>query len=171
VCKKFLTVIFVALLVACSPTREATMSKTVIASDVVESNKESHSELKLERAIEWNSFGRALLSAKELKKPIVLYVYADYCSVCFTMDFKTWQNSHVINTMKDIAIPARLNLENTPEEIVPTVIPATMFFTYDGKKIISVEGFRTAKDMNVLLKVLGQFHSEYMLKEHAKKSN
>ena len=86
-------------------------------------------------------FNQAIQAARLLKKPVILDVYADWCTTCKQIDNELFNNEAVLSTLKNTAL-LRLDLSHQTKNkkaiqkrfsiIGP---PTLIFFSHDGNEI------------------------------------
>ena len=81
--------------------------------------------------------------AKEKNKPLIIYFYSDYCSLCLKLKGTTYKDTDVQNILAESYIAVKLNMSDKSDEEMLEVkkhfkvfgTPAFVFFDDEGKKI------------------------------------
>jgi thiol:disulfide interchange protein DsbD len=113
------------------------------------------SNLKAEHAdLHWkDSPGKALSSAQQSNKPVMLDLYADWCAACKKLDRLTFSDNQVSRTLAKSFVPARVNFTEESEETDSLAekyevlgLPCVLFLTPEGDEIPGsrVTGFMDA---------------------------
>lgn len=98
--------------------------------------KISNSNLNDNSLIHWqSSFEDAILLANKENKPIIIDVWAEWCSACLEMKETTWRNTTLINYLNKNFISVKLDYTDIPENIQLLInkwgingLPAVLYF-------------------------------------------
>lgn len=62
--------------------------------------------------ISWVKLSQAQLVYEELEKPLIIYVYTDWCKICKLQDQSVFSDSLVMNTINQCFIASKINAES-----------------------------------------------------------
>ena len=82
------------------------ISSLFVITSFTSCNKSSGTDLK------WHGFERAVRLAQKENKPIMVDFYADWCSWCYELDARTFNDPEVKEYLKENFILARLNADH-----------------------------------------------------------
>jgi len=132
--------------------------------------------------IDWLSMNKALEIQQKKPKKIMLFVYAEWCKECHKMNETTFVNKDVAKYINKHFYAVHFNGEGTEKvtykgfeytnpNYVPNrqgrnyqhffadalkvkAYPTIVFFDEDGEIISPIEGFKSAKDLEIFLKMI-----------------
>ena len=133
--------------------------------------------------INWIPMNEALAAQQENPKKIIMDVYTTWCGPCKLMDRNTFSNTDVINYINENYYAVKFNAEGTEsitfEDFTYTNpnyqegrkgrntthffadalklrgYPSMVFFESDGSLIQAVPGYKTPKELEIYLKMIG----------------
>ena len=143
--------------------------------------------------IKWENITTVLKkndNAKEsdLKKPVLIFFYTEWCTYCKKMDKEVFADSEIAKYMNDNYINVRVNPEQenskitvmgkdvTPYELMMHTgargFPATLFFDNKLKPITTIPGYVEKKTFILILKYLKEelYNKDISLDEYIKNS-
>jgi thioredoxin-like negative regulator of GroEL len=98
--------------------------------------------LRWERQIE-----EAFRKARASSKPIVVDLWADWCSWCKRLDGTTYKDGHVVERLRGF-VPLKVDIEGSQKEKMlamrygVTSLPTILFLSPSGRQILRVDGFQ-----------------------------
>lgn len=132
--------------------------------------------------IHWMTFTEALAAQKKNPKKIMMDIYTNWCGPCKLMDKKTFTNKDLITYVNTNFYAVKFNGEgsgtikydgqtfknlrydpkkkfgrNSPHQLTDYLqiqgFPSILFFDVDGSLIAPLSGYRTAKQLELFLKL------------------
>ena len=111
-------------------------------------------------AIEWRPYQIGMADARQMKKPIFIDFYTDWCHWCHELDRTTYQDSRVIQQINSKFVSIKIDAES--KEGAPLAgrypirgYPSLWFLKSNGEVITPVNGYMTADQMLPLLAYIG----------------
>ncbi|WGL59223.1 cytochrome c biogenesis protein CcdA [Pigmentibacter sp. JX0631] len=113
-----------------------------------------------------NDYQRAVEIAKTENKPILIDIWADWCTACLEMEETSWQDPKLIEFLHQNFIVVKLDYTNLPDDIQILVnrwqingLPAIAYFKassdFDAKPTILLQGYASAgKLMNTAMNLI-----------------
>jgi thioredoxin-related protein len=137
-----------------------------------ENSKNNGSAGNVNKEIKWEKISEGLKNAKELKKPVLIYFYTDWCIYCKKMDSEVFNDPEISEYMNENYISMRVNpekegelVEIMNEKITPAQLmaytgskgfPATLVLDEEKKPVTTLPGFIEKKTFLPILKFLNE---------------
>jgi len=106
-------------------------------------------------SVAWKKdFRTAVLQARKERKPILIEVTASWCGYCHKMLRETFTDAQVVRDVDGCFVPLIVDADAQPklvEAVGVRGLPATVIVSPDLKIVGKVSGYKTAKQMHVLL--------------------
>ena len=98
----------------------------------------------------YTNYNEALAQAKKQHKPLLMFIYTDYCSWCDKMKKNTLSHQKTIEFINKNYIFLSINKEKDafPKEFIPRYIPTT--YLIDSKtqeEIYALFGYKTSSEL------------------------
>ena len=135
-----------------------------------------------DKEINWMTFKEALAAQKENPKKIMMDVYTNWCGPCKMLDKQTFHNKNLVNYVNQNFYAVKFNGESNEkitykgqefgnphydaakefkrnsshqlaDHLQIRAYPSILFFEEDGGLLAPLPGFRTAKQLEVFLKL------------------
>ncbi|PKL18292.1 MAG: hypothetical protein CVV49_06825 [Spirochaetae bacterium HGW-Spirochaetae-5] len=137
-----------------------------------EKNKEKDSSGGAIKEVKWETISKGLKNAEQLKKPVLIYFYTDWCIYCKKMDSEVFNDSEVSGYMNENYISIRVNpekesqpIEIMGEKISPAQLmaytdssgfPTTLILDEERKPVTTLPGFIEKKTFFPILEFLNE---------------
>lgn len=98
----------------------------------------------------YTNYEEALSAAKKENKPLLMFVYADYCPWCDKMKKNTLKNKKTIEFISKNYIFLTINKEKDeyPEKFIPRFIPTTYLINSKNEdEIYALYGYKTTTQL------------------------
>lgn len=110
----------------------------------------------LERPANWHdNISSAWKQAKELDRPILIYVASNSCTFCRKMEHGTLKNPEVARQVEARFVGVSINSSNQPNvarSLRIRAYPTTLVYAPDGKLITSMRGYVGPEEFHQKLK-------------------
>ncbi len=130
----------------------ATSEITASAENKQNSSKASKND---EDKIKWSgALGESLATAREAKKPLAVFVYAEWCGWCKKMERETFADKKIIK-LSDSFVCVKANPEedeNFSSRFKIKEFPCVIFLKSDGTEIERHLGFKTSEEFEKIMK-------------------
>jgi len=86
----------------------------------------------------------AVAEAQRQRRPMLLYVTADYCGYCRKMERDSWSNAGVANRVNQQFVPLKLDAEKYEQLVARLGVrgyPATIVLDAESQHVQTIEGF------------------------------
>ncbi len=137
------------------PKRTASTGEVNVTNDSETKAQPAENEKKKEEKITWNlKYIEALKDAQNNKKPIMIFVYADWCGWCKKMERETYADKNIIKlTEKFVCIKIDSNeSDESFEKFNVKEYPSILFLKSDATEIERHLGFKTTAEFEAILK-------------------
>ena len=137
-----------------------------------EKNKEKDSAGVAAKEVKWETISKGLKNAEQLKKPVLIYFYTDWCIYCKKMNSEVFNDSEVSEYMNENYISVRVNPEKESEQIEimgkkispaqlmaytdSSGFPTTLILDEERKPVTTLPGFIEKKTFLPILKFLNE---------------
>jgi thioredoxin-related protein len=110
--------------------------------------------------INWHTFDRGMVEARESGKSMVFYFYADWCTYCVRMQDETFSHDSVIDFMNNRVVAVKVDVDQE-KKIARTFgvrgLPATVMLMRNGDRVGPIPGFIQPKRyLSMLSKIMEQ---------------
>ena len=98
--------------------------------------------------INWHSYDKGMIKARESGKSMVFYFYADWCTYCGRMQKETFSHDSVIDFMNNEVVAIKVDVDQDKEisrAFGIRGLPATVLVTRSGDRIGPMPGFMKPK--------------------------
>ncbi|MBF0467919.1 MAG: thioredoxin fold domain-containing protein [Desulfamplus sp.] len=115
--------------------------------------------------IDWKSYDKGIIIAKEQNKKVFLYFHAQWCGYCRQMEASTFQDKPVIDYINAnfIAIKVDSDIEKkVAESYSVRGLPTTWFLKSDSDKLSNMPGYIDSKRLLSILKYVNTESYEKM---------
>ena len=101
--------------------------------------------------IEWNDSTRqALAAARELDRPVLLYIRASQCGYCRRMESKTWSDPAVVRVVTQGFVPLKIDGQQNSawiDRLDVKGFPAVVVLSTSGEVVFHVDGYQSPKQI------------------------
>lgn len=101
--------------------------------------------------IAWSdSMSQTLSSARNLNRPVLIYVKSANCGWCRKMERSTWSDPAVVRAVTQGFVPLKVDGEQNLawlDKLEITGFPAVVVLTASGEVLLHLEGYQSPKDL------------------------
>lgn len=101
--------------------------------------------------IKWRSYGQDVFKeARRRKKPIYIFIYADWCKWCLKFEVETLETVAIRRRLNNNFVPVAVNYDKQKKlakQLGTKMVPTSLLLTPDGKKLLRFYGFIGPKDL------------------------
>jgi YHS domain-containing protein/thiol-disulfide isomerase/thioredoxin len=99
-------------------------------------------------------FDAALAEAQQLKRPLLIHFYTDWCGPCRQMEQNVLHRPEVLDQIRKSVVAVKLNAEkssNIAARYAVDAFPTDVFVEPDGTRLIESEGFRSINEYRSMI--------------------
>ena len=102
-------------------------------------------------AIEWNDSSRqALAAARELDRPVLIYIRASQCGYCRKMEKTTWSDPSVVRVVTQGFVPLKIDGQQNSvwlDRLDIKGFPAVVVLSSSGEVVFHVDGYQSPREI------------------------